>query len=330
MRVCRVAVPSVMVGALGFGVAAATWPGDGPQTAYPAPAVDQSLAGVDSTPTVSQPNMRRTATPSPTAKPSPTRTEAKAEAKVKARAMAKVESKPKVTARPKVTAKAQPKAAVTARPVAKPTPKPAPTPELKVIDTEYVTASLNVRTAPSFDSDVVDVLSVGDKVSVTRSIYNGFRFISYQDRGRWVSDKYLSDTRPAAQSSGGSTSSGGGISSTSCSKSSSIESGLVPNAIRVYRAICARYPQGSSFGGRRSGGGVHGSGQAVDVMISNSSVGWDIANWTRANASALGVSEVIYYQKIWTVERSSEGWRSMSDRGSASANHFDHVHVSVY
>ena len=99
----------------------------------------------------------------------------------------------------------------------------------------------------------------------------------------------------------------------------------------MYRALCARYPQISSFGGRRSGdSGFHGTGRALDVMISNSSVGWDIANWTRANASALGVSEVIYSQKIWTVERSSEGWRSMSDRGSATANHYDHVHVSVY
>jgi hypothetical protein len=40
--------------------------------------------------------------------------------------------------------------------------------------------------------------------------------------------------------------------------------------------------------------------------------------------------EVIYHQQIWTVQRSSEGWRSMSDRGSPTANHMDHVHVSVY
>jgi hypothetical protein len=94
--------------------------------------------------------------------------------------------------------------------------------------------------------------------------------------------------------------------------------------------LCARYPQISSFGGTRSGGGFHGSGQAVDAMISNSSVGWDAANWVRANAKRLGVSEVIYAQKIWTVQRGSEGWRGMSDRGSATANHYDHVHVSVY
>ncbi|MDQ1640746.1 MAG: hypothetical protein QOJ90_97, partial [Actinomycetota bacterium] len=28
--------------------------------------------------------------------------------------------------------------------------------------------------------------------------------------------------------------------------------------------------------------------------------------------------------------RSSEGWRPMADRGSTTANHYDHVHVSVY
>jgi hypothetical protein len=65
-------------------------------------------------------------------------------------------------------------------------------------------------------------------------------------------------------------------------------------------------------------------------MISDSTVGWQIANWVRANASRLGVSEVLYSQRIWTVQRSSEGWRFMSDRGSATANHYDHVHVTVY
>ncbi len=289
-----------MVGVLGIGVAAATWPGDEPQTAYPAPAVSQPAAAIASPSTAYEPNFRRSATPTPTAKASR-----------------------KASAKPKVTTKA--------KPVAKPKPKPAPTPPLKVVDSKYVTASLNVRTAPSFESDVVDVVSTGDKVSVTSAIYNGFRFISYNDRGRWISNKYLSDKKPAVQSSGGGSSSGGGISSASCSKSSSIQSGLVPNAIKVYRALCARYPQISSFGGRRPGdSGFHGTGRALDVMISSSSVGWDIANWTRANASSLGVSEVIYSQKIWTVERSSEGWRSMSDRGSATANHYDHVHVSVY
>lgn len=86
----------------------------------------------------------------------------------------------------------------------------------------------------------------------------------------------------------------------------------------------------TSYGGVRADSGFHGSGRAIDAMISDSSVGWEIARYVRENAKRLGVSEVIYSQRIWTVQRSGEGWRSMSDRGSASANHYDHVHVSVY
>jgi hypothetical protein len=172
------------------------------------------------------------------------------------------------------------------------------------------------------------VVSAGTKISVTESVRNGYRFISYNGRGRWISNKYLSSTKPKVSST--STGSGGGVSSAPCPGDSAMESGLTPDAIRVHRALCARYPQISSFGGRRASSGFHGTGQAIDAMIASSSVGWDIANWTRANASKLGVSEVIYYQKIWTVQRSSEGWRSMEDRGSPTANHYDHVHVSVY
>ena len=109
-----------------------------------------------------------------------------------------------------------------------------------------------------------------------------------------------------------------------------MESGLTPDAIRVHRAVCHRYPQFTSFLGLRSSSGYHGQGRALDCMISNSTVGWDAARWLRANAKSLGVMEVIYRQQIWTVQRSSDGWRPMSDRGSPTANHMDHVHVSVY
>ena len=290
-----------MVSLLGVGVAAAAWPGDQSQIAYPAPAVDQPavLAAVP-TP-ASEPRLRRTTSPSPTAKPG-----------TRIKSVAQGASKAKSKAKPK--------------------PRPVPNPGLIVTGSKYTTASLNVRTAPDHNSDVVAVVPAGTKLSVTPAVQNGFRFISYKGRGRWISNKYLSDHKPKTSSTSGSSSSGGGgISAAPCRSGSAVESGLTPDAIRVHRALCARYPQISAFGGvRRGDGGFHGSGRALDSMISNSSVGWDIARWVRANASKLGVSEVIYYQKIWTVQRSSEGWRSMSDRGSATANHYDHVHVSVY
>ena len=31
----------------------------------------------------------------------------------------------------------------------------------------------------------------------------------------------------------------------------------------------------------------------------------------------------------WVSEQVSEGWRLMPDRGSTTANHYDHVHIHV-
>ncbi len=207
----------------------------------------------------------------------------------------------------------------------------APILSLKVIDRKYATTELNVRTQASADSSVVAVVKKGTKLSVTKTISDGFRYVSYRGKGRWVKNQYLSDTKPKSTTSSSSSGSGsGGISGAPCPGGSSVESGLTADAIRVHRALCHRYPQFTSFLGLRSSSGYHGEGRALDCMISDSSVGWDAARWLRANAKSLGVMEVIYRQQIWTVQRSSDGWRSMSDRGSPTANHMDHVHVSVY
>ena len=57
---------------------------------------------------------------------------------------------------------------------------------------------------------------------------------------------------------------------------------------------------------------------------------YQCSSTSRANYAALGIEYIIYSQRIWSVERGGEGWRAMSDRGSATANHYDHVHVTVY
>jgi hypothetical protein len=86
----------------------------------------------------------------------------------------------------------------------------------------------------------------------------------------------------------------------------------------------------SNFLRRRTLSGYHGQGRALDCMISDSTVGWEIARWVRTHAKELGAMEVICRQDIWTVQRSSDRWRSMSDRGSPTANHMDHVDAAVY
>lgn len=104
---------------------------------------------------------------------------------------------------------------------------------------------------------------------------------------------------------------------------------LAANTQRVYEASCRNFSYVTTYGGARAGDpGEHGTGHAIDIMVSGTR-GLAIASFMRANASALGVTEVIYQQKIWTVQRASDGWRPMSDRGSATANHFDHVHVTT-
>jgi SH3-like domain-containing protein len=203
--------------------------------------------------------------------------------------------------------------------------KTEPKPDLDVSGTRYTTVALNVRTKADSDAKLVTVLKPGVKVKITDTTKGQWRLIVRDGKGRWVKKTYLAKKKPNLSAAGGA------ISSAACKSGNAMERGLTSDAIKVHRALCARFPEVSSFGGVRQGdGGEHGSGRAVDAMIADSTVGRQMANWVRANAKRLGVSQVIYAQHIWTVQRGSEGWRSMSDRGSATANHYDHVHVTVY
>jgi hypothetical protein len=92
--------------------------------------------------------------------------------------------------------------------------------------------------------------------------------------------------------------------------------------------VCNNFPQITQYGGYAARG-EHASGKAIDVMTSDTQTGDAIAAFLQAHASELNLYDIIWQQHIWTPVRSSEGWRSMSDRGSETANHYDHVHVSV-
>lgn len=79
--------------------------------------------------------------------------------------------------------------------------------------------------------------------------------------------------------------------------------------------------------GSREGASDHPIGLALDFMTRN---GDGLATYARANATRFGIKYVIWKQHIWSVNRDSEGWRPMENRGNDTANHFDHVHVSFY
>ena len=90
--------------------------------------------------------------------------------------------------------------------------------------------------------------------------------------------------------------------------------------------VGGRFHIGTVYGfGKRTNATDHDDGLALDFMTRN---GGPLADYVQANAKRLGVTYIIWNQRIWSVARSSEGWRAMADRGSVTANHKDHVHVS--
>ncbi|TCC19006.1 SH3 domain-containing protein [Kribbella speibonae] len=228
----------------------------------------------------------------------------------------------------------KPKASPTAKHLKKQAPIPKPTSAKtraaekiaaapKATGTKYTTTDVNLWSLP-LTGLLLDVLPKGTKVSVTGKVDGLYAEVVSDGKSRWVKAQYLSATKPVATVSGA-------ISQAACKSGSAVEDGLTQDAIRVHRAICAKFPDISSYGGLRSGdsGSEHSSGRALDIMVSGSE-GQEVADWLKANYKKLGVSQLIWEQHIWTVQRSSEGWRAMEDRGGATANHYDHVHVSVY
>jgi hypothetical protein len=231
----------------------------------------------------------------------------------------------------------KPKAPPVAKHLKKQAPIPKPTsaktraaasaqalPPATITGSKYTTTDVNVWSLPETKGTLLTVLTKGTKVSVTGKVDGIWAQVVRNGVVRWVKAEYLSATKPVATAAGG-------ISQAVCKSGSSVESGLTADAIRVHRAICAKFPDITSYGGLRSGdsGSEHSTGHALDIMVSGSE-GQEVADWLHANYKKLGVSQLIWQQHIWTVQRSSEGWRAMEDRGSTTANHYDHVHVTVY
>lgn len=115
-----------------------------------------------------------------------------------------------------------------------------------------------------------------------------------------------------------------GLSSAPCASGSEVESTLTAEAIAVHRAVCAAFPEVDGYAGLGPG---H-SGGGLDIMVTGPA-GDEVATWVRTNASELGVSAVAWSEWVWTVERDGEGWRWVEDDTSTTADHYDHVHVTV-
>jgi uncharacterized protein YgiM (DUF1202 family) len=191
----------------------------------------------------------------------------------------------------------------------------------KVTGTRYATADLAIRSGSAATASTIAEVPRGTALSITGVVQNGRMQIVYSKAVRWVTAQYLSTTKPSTTSTG----------------SFAVEKGLKPNAIKVHGAARAKFPKITTYYGvRQDSIPDHPSGRALDLMIpaytskSGKALGQEVANWARANAKSLGIQYVIWNQHIWNVQRDKEGWRFMADRGGDSANHKNHVHITVY
>lgn len=185
----------------------------------------------------------------------------------------------------------------------------------------WTTAAVDLRTAPTSTAPVHAEVAALERLAVTGLHRNGFAQVLVNRRTFWVTADYLAAKKPT-------TAAGLPVVGKPCPAHRGVESGLTPAAITVLRAVCNNFPQITSYGGY-SAHGEHSSGKALDIMTSDVTLGTRIAEFLRANAGRLHLYDVIWRQHIFTPERASEGWRLMPSRGSANADHMNHVHVSV-
>ena len=183
----------------------------------------------------------------------------------------------------------------------------------------WTTTVLNLWSNPGEDAAQVGELEAGKRVLVTVRSAEDRVEIVWQGKSRWVTAGYLSEDKPLTAAAG--------LSMAPC-PDPSVEDGLTSDAVYVYRSVCHAFPQITSYGGW-DGHGEHASGRALDIMTSDVALGDAIAEFLQQHAAELNLYDILWRQQIWTPERASEGWRSMPSRGSATADHYDHVHVAT-
>ena len=182
----------------------------------------------------------------------------------------------------------------------------------------WTSRDLKLRLKPTEDARDAGDFETMKRIPVTGTKRGDYTQVVLKKKVYWVTSEYLSKKKPTTPESMG-------LSNADCPRSAS--GGLVSGAQRVMNAVCAAFPEITTYGGR-AGRGEHGTGRASDIMVSGDR-GEQVRDYLYAHRYQLNLFNIIYAQRIWTIQRDGEGFRGMSNRGSATANHFDHVHVLV-
>lgn len=206
---------------------------------------------------------------------------------------------------------------------------PAPAPVPAATGTVYVNvSSLYVRATSAPDGAVVGTVYRGAALQTTGTVVGDRQQVLHNGAARWVYRPYVSTSAP------------GTAPSTPPTTKVSLPGydRLNANAKAVVQYTIDTYPLIRTIGGYRASSSYssdHPNGRAVDIMVSNwsqqSSIdyGWAIARDFQANAAKYKITYIIWRQQIWNASYPDRGWRWMEDRGGATANHYDHVHISV-
>ncbi|MTD54188.1 hypothetical protein GKO32_09400 [Amycolatopsis sp. RM579] len=105
---------------------------------------------------------------------------------------------------------------------------------------------------------------------------------------------------------------------------SSVLAGTQPQVTQAGNYLKAMFGVDTIFGrAARGGESDHPNGLALDFMV-DTATGNKLADYVLANQSRLGVKYVIWRQRY----NDGNGWSMLEDRGSPTANHYDHVHIS--
>lgn len=101
-----------------------------------------------------------------------------------------------------------------------------------------------------------------------------------------------------------------------------------PHVAKAAVEVGARFNVGTIYGyGTRDNPTDHDDGLALDFMVyADTDKGDSIAAYGQANAERLGITYIIWKQRIWHT--GDADWEAMGDRGNPTANHEDHNHWS--
>jgi len=182
-----------------------------------------------------------------------------------------------------------------------------------------MTADTVIRADANAASDKVATLAAAAAVRTTGTTRNDFTQIIWDGATKWVATIALSTTVPRAD----------GFIDLGSSSLNKLE----PNGKAAVLALRAAFPQIKTIYGWRASSAYssdHPNGRATDNMIpdykKNKALGDAVAAWAIAHGKELHITYLIWRQRSYTISRGS--WKNMADRGSDTANHMNHVHIS--